>query len=135
MLSIDEGRQDNMKVAITFDKGNVFQHFGKTEQFKIYEIESNNITDSYIISNNGITHCALIDYLKKNNIDVLICGGLGYGAVSKLNELNIKLYAGVSGSCDEVIKAYLNNSLNYDNSHTCEDEHLHTCHSDVKPLI
>ena len=83
----------------------------------------------------GTSKSKACSLLKENNIDVLICGGLGYGAVSKLNELNIKLYAGVSGSCDEAIKAYLNNSLNYDNSHTCEDEHLHTCHSDVKPLI
>ncbi|MCR5461776.1 MAG: NifB/NifX family molybdenum-iron cluster-binding protein [bacterium] len=124
-----------MKIAVTYDKGNVFQHFGKTESFKIYEIENNKIIKSYIISNNGITHCALINYLKDNNIDALICGGLGYGAVSKLNELNIKLYAGVSGSADDAVNDLLNNRLDYDNSHTCEDEHLHTCHSDVKPLI
>lgn len=124
-----------MKIAVTFDRGDVFQHFGKTEHFKIYEIEDNKIKDSYIISNNGITHCALIDYLKENEIDALICGGLGYGAVSKLNDLNINLYAGVSGSCDKAVKDLLDNKLEYDNSHTCEDEHLHACHSDVKPLI
>lgn len=124
-----------MKIAVTYLKGNVFQHFGKTEYFKIYEVENNEIIKSYVIDNNGITHCALIDYLKENNVDTLICGGLGYGAVSKLNELNIKLYAGVSGFADDAVKKLLNGSLEYDNSHTCEDEHLHTCHSDIKPLI
>lgn len=124
-----------MKIAVTYLKGNVFQHFGKTEYFKIYEVENNEIIKSYVIDNNGITHCALIDYLKENNVDTLICGGLGYGAVSKLNELNIKLYAGVSGFADDAVKKLLNGSLDYDNSHTCEDEHLHTCHSDIKPLI
>ena len=124
-----------MKIAVTYDKGNVFQHFGKTKNFKIYEIENKKIIKSYIISNNGITHCALIDYLKENNIDTLICGGLGYGAVSKLNELKINLYAGVSGSADGAVDDLLNDKLDYDNSHTCEDEHLHTCHSDIEPLI
>ena len=124
-----------MKIAVTYLKGNVFQHFGKTEYFNIYEVENNEIIKSYVIDNNGITHCALIDYLKENNVDTLICGGLGYGAVSKLNELNIKLYAGVSGFADDAVKKLLNGSLEYDNSHTCEDEHLHTCHSDIKPLI
>ncbi len=124
-----------MKIAVTYEKGNVFQHFGKTKEFKIYEIEDNRVVNSFIISNNNITHCALIDYLKDNNVDVLICGGLGYGAVSKLNELGIKLYAGVSGNADEKINDLLNNRLDYDNSHTCEDEHLHTCHDDIKPLI
>ena len=124
-----------MKIAVTYLKGYVFQHFGKTTEFKIYEVENNVIKKSYVISNNGITHCALIDYLKEINVDIIICGGLGYGAVSKINELNIKLYAGVSGLADDAVKSLLNNTLNYDNSHTCEEEHLHTCHDDVKPII
>ena len=78
-----------MKIAVAYKNGDVFQHFGKTENFKIYEIENNKIIKSYVISNNGITHCALINYLKELNVDTLICGGLGYGAISKLNELNL----------------------------------------------
>ena len=124
-----------MKIAVTYEKGNVFQHFGKTTQFKIYEISNNEIKNTYIIGNNDITHCALIDYLKSLNIDILICGGLGYGAVSKLNELRIKLYAGVSGSADDAVNDLLENHLNYDNDHTCEEEHLHTCHDDIKPIM
>ena len=124
-----------MKIAVCYEKQMVFQHFGKTKEFKIYEIENNEIKNSYIISNNGITHCALIDYLKENKVDVLICGGLGYGAVSKLNDLGIKLYAGVNGYADDKVLDLLNNRLDYDNEHTCEDEHIHSCKDDVKPLI
>lgn len=124
-----------MKIAVTYLNGDVFQHFGKTENFKIYEIENNKIKKSYVISNNGITHCALINYLKELNVDTLICGGLGYGAISKLNELNIKLYAGVTGSSDKAVDDLLENKLEFDNSHTCEEENLHSCHSDIKPLI
>lgn len=124
-----------MKIAVTYEKGNVFQHFGKTKEFKIYEVENNKVVNSYIISNNDITHCALIDYLKEQKIDVLICGGLGYGAISKLNENRITLYAGVSGNADSKVKDLLEGVLEYDNDHTCEDEHLHTCHSDINPLV
>ena len=124
-----------MKIAVTYLNGDVFQHFGKTENFKIYEIENNKIIKSYVISNNGITHCALINYLKELNVDTLICGGLGYGAISKLNELNIKLYAGVTGSSDKAVDDLLENKLEFDNSHTCEEENLHSCHSDIEPLI
>lgn len=124
-----------MKIAVTYKNGNVFQHFGKTEYFKIYEIKDNKIINSYVIDNNNISHCALIDYLKELNIDILICGGLGYGAVSKLSELNIKLYAGVSGSADKAVDDLLENKLDFDNSHTCEEEHLHTCHDNIKSII
>ena len=82
-----------------------------------------------------LNKAALIDYLKELNIDILICGGLGYGAVSKLNALNIKLYAGVSGPSDKAVDDLLENKLDFDNSHTCEEEHLHTCHDDLKPII
>ena len=124
-----------MKIAVTYDRGNVFQHFGKTQFFKIYEIENNEIKKAEVVSNNGITHCALIDYLKELKVDALICGGLGYGAISKLESLGIKLYAGVSGLADKAIDDLLNNSLNYDNSKSCEEENLHSCHDDISPLI
>lgn len=124
-----------MKIAVTYEKGNVFQHFGKTKYFKIYEVENNEIKHSEIISNNGITHCALIDNLKKLGVDVLICGGLGYGAISKLEGFGIKLYAGVSGFADDAVKDLLNGTLNYDNSKSCEEENLHSCGNDISPLI
>lgn len=124
-----------MKIAVTYDKGNVFMHFGKTENFKVYEINDNKITNTYILNNKGITHCALIDLLKKDNIDILICGNLGYGAVTKLKDNNIKLYAGVSGSSDGAVDSYLAGTLNYDNDSVCEEEHTITCRDEIKPLF
>ena len=124
-----------MKLAITYSNGFVFQHFGKTTSFKIYEIENNKIQKSYVIDNKGITHCALIDYLKELNVDTLICGGLGYGAISKLNDLGIKLYAGVNGNADKAANDLLENKLEYDNEHVCEEDHLHSCKDDIKPLF
>jgi hypothetical protein len=33
-------RSDYMKIAVTYENGMIFQHFGHTEQFKIYETEN-----------------------------------------------------------------------------------------------
>lgn len=124
-----------MKIAVTYLNGNVFEHFGKTTHFKIYEIDDKKIKNSYVIDNKGITHCALIDYLKELNIDILICGHLGYGAVSKLQNANIKLYAGVSGYADDAVNDLLNDKLEYDNDSLCEEEHTITCKDEIKPLL
>lgn len=52
-----------MKIAVTYDNGNVFQHFGKTENFKVYEVEDNKVVSSEVISSNGTGHGALAGLL------------------------------------------------------------------------
>ena len=100
-----------MKIAVTYDNEQIFQHFGHTEQFKIYDIENDKIISKTVVSTNGQGHGALSSFLSENKVDVLICGGIGGGAISALNELGIKLFGGVSGDCDEAVQAFLNNEL------------------------
>lgn len=100
-----------MKIAATYENGNVFQHFGRTENFKIYDIENGKIVSSEIIGNNGIGHEALAQYLKDLGVEVLICGGMGQGAQNALAEAGIEVYAGAEGSTDEAVKAYLQGTL------------------------
>lgn len=134
-----------MKIAVTYENENIFQHFGHTEQMKIYTIENNKIVFSEVVSTNGSGHGALAGFLKALNVDVLICGGIGGGAKAALADANIKLYGGVSGNADKAVEALLNNTLNYnenvkcshhehnhENGHTCN--HSHSCHKQVKPL-
>ena len=64
-----------MKIAVTYDNGNIFQHFGRTEQFKVYEVEDNKIISSEVVGSNGIGHGALAGLLAGQDIQVLICGG------------------------------------------------------------
>ena len=52
-----------MKIAVTYDNGTIFQHFGKTETFKVYEVENDQIVSSDIIESNGNGHGALAGYL------------------------------------------------------------------------
>jgi predicted Fe-Mo cluster-binding NifX family protein len=113
-----------MKIAVTYENGQIFQHFGHTEQFKIYEIEDNTIISSEVIDTNGQGHGALAGLLKLIGTDVLICGGIGGGAQMALAEADIKLYGGVSGSCDAAVEAFLANNLGYNPNVKC-DHHDH----------
>jgi len=117
-----------MRVAITFDNGQVFQHFGHAEHFSIYTIEENNIVSSEIMDTNGQGHSALAAFLKENKVDVLICGGIGGGAQVALNEAGIKIYGGVKGTVEKSIKAFLNGTLIFDPHVHC-DHHDHGEHS------
>ena len=113
-----------MKIAVTYENEQIFQHFGHTEQFKVYEIEDNTIISSEVIDTNGQGHGALAGLLKTLGADVLICGGIGGGAQMALADAGIKLYGGVSGSCDAAVEAYLTNNLGYNPNVRC-DHHDH----------
>lgn len=124
----DKEGENNMKVAVTYDNGEVFQHFGHTEQFKVYDIENGAIAKSEIIGSDGQGHGALAKLLQGDGIDVLICGGIGGGAQMALAEAGIKLYGGVSGSADEAVEAFIGNKLDFDPDVHCDHhEEGHSC--------
>ncbi len=108
-----------MKISIPYENEQVFQHFGHTQQFKMYEIENQKIVKSYYVNSIGQGHGALSQFLMKNKIDVVICGGIGSGAIHALNEFEIKVYGGVIGNCDEVIQNYLSGNLVYNSNIQC----------------
>ena len=100
-----------MKIAATYENGNIFQHFGRTEQFKIYEVEDGKVISGQVIGNDGLGHGALAGLLADHAIDVLICGGLGAGAQNALAEAGVEVVAGASGSADEAVESYLKGEL------------------------
>ncbi len=113
-----------MKIAVTYENGLIFQHFGHTEQFKIYDIEDGKIISSEVIDTNGQGHGALAGVLGGAKVDALICGGIGMGAQMALAEAGIKLYGGVQGDADEAVQALAEGRLEYDPDATC-DHHGH----------
>ena len=122
-----------MRIAVTYDNGEIFQHFGHTEQFKVYDIEEGKVIASEVVSTNGSGHGALAGVLASLNADVLICGGIGGGAQVALAEAGIKLFGGVSGDADKAVEAYLAGNLAYNPNVQCNHhgEHHHggTCGS------
>lgn len=100
-----------MRVAVSYDNGNVFGHFGKTEQFKIYNIENNSVVSSEIISTNGSGHSELVGILEDLGADVLICGGIGSGALDDLDYAGIAVVSGAEGNADDAVAAFLRDEL------------------------
>ena len=114
-----------MKVAVTYENGNIFQHFGHTEAFKIYDIEDGRIAASRVEDTNGSGHGALAGVLKEWKVDTLICGGIGAGAQIALAEAGIKLYGGASGSADAAVEALLAGNLVYNPDVQCSHHGEH----------
>jgi len=118
-----------MKIAVTYENGNVFQHFGHTEQFKIYEIEDRKIISSEVIGTNGNGHETLAFYIKEHGVTDLICGGIGGGAIKALAQAGVSVHAGVSGNADEAVSKFLDDTLVWSTSANCNhhNEEGHTC--------
>ena len=126
-----------MKIAVTYENGQVFQHFGHTETFKVYDVEDGRVMSSAVMGSDGSGHEALAELLRDRAVDVLICGGIGDGAQAALEEAGIELCAGASGSADEAVAAYLRGELvntgancdHHDHEHEEEDHACGSCGS------
>jgi len=122
-----KGDNEIMKIGVTYESGQIFQHFGHTEQFKIYDVQDGKVVSSQVISTNGSGHGAMAGFLQTHQVEVLICGGIGGGAQNALASAGIKLYGGVSGNADAAVEAFLKNELSYNPNVMCDHhgEHHH----------
>ncbi len=133
-ININFPKENNhMRIAVTYENGSIFQHFGHTEQFKLYDVENDSIIKSEVIASDGFGHGALAGFLKQLGTDVLICGGIGGGAQNALAEAGIKLYAGCNGDADEAVRSLLAGTLSFEENPVCnhheEHHHDHDCGS------
>ncbi len=121
-----------MIIAVTYENGQVFQHFGHCEQFKLYQVEGGKVLSSQVVSAVGSGHGALAGFLQDHQVDALICGGIGGGARTALAQAGIRLYPGVSGQADAQVEALLAGSLDFDPDAQCSHhahDHGHDCGS------
>ena len=116
-----------MRIAVTYENGNIFQHFGHTEQFKVYDVQDGKIVAAQVVDTNGSGHGALAGVLTALNADVLICGGIGGGAQMALAAAGIQLFGGVSGNADEAVQAFIEGRLAFNPNVQC-NHHGHEHH-------
>ncbi|NBH73711.1 DUF134 domain-containing protein [Clostridiaceae bacterium] len=114
-----------MRVAVTYENGQIFQHFGHTEQFKVYDITDGVITSFEIVDTNGTGHGALTGILSALQVDALICGGIGGGAQAALAAAGIRLYGGVSGDADKAAEALAAGRLEFNPNIQCSHHGQH----------
>ena len=120
-----KGAKSAMKIAVTYENGQVFQHFGHTAQFKIYEVQDGQVASSQVVDTNGSGHGALAGFLKAQGVDTLICGGIGGGARTALAQAGIQLYGGVSGSADQAVEDLLAQKLVFQPDILCSHHEGH----------
>ncbi len=118
-----------MKIAVTYEDGLVFGHFGKTRQFKMYETDGEKVLTSQVVETGGSGHSALAGFLRQHGVQQLICGGIGAGARTALAEAGIQLFPGVTGLADAAVEALLAGRLDYQPDIQCDHHHEgeHTC--------
>ena len=119
-----------MKLAVTYDNGQVFQHFGKTQQFKIYDIQEGKVGPSLVTGTGGQGHGALAGLLRGLGISVLICGGNGPGAQDALKSLDITVIPGITGDADQAVQDFVDGKLVPNTEALCNHHHdgpAHTC--------
>ena len=116
-----------MRIAVTYENGMIFQHFGHTEQFKVYDVVDGKIVSAEIVDTNGSGHGARAGVLTALKADALICGGIGGGAQMALAAAGIQLFGGVSGSADAAAQALAEGKLTYNPNVKCNHhgEHHH----------
>ena len=110
------------RIAVTYDNGDIYQHFGHTQQFKIYDVQDGKVKESRVVDTNGRGHGALAEVLHTLNTDILICGGIGGGAQTALASLGIKLYGGILGNADAAVESFLLNGLDYNPDVCCNHQ-------------
>lgn len=111
---------DTMRVATTYDNGNIFMHFGRSEQFKIYDIQDGKVLNEQVVGTDGTGHGALAGLLANGGVDTLICGGIGGGAINALAQAGITVYADAQGSCDACVEALIAGTLAQTGEATCD---------------
>ena len=120
-----------MKIAVPFENGMIFQHFGRSEQFKFYEVENGAVLHSEVVSTNGQGHGALVGFLVQNGANVVLCGGIGTGAQVALMQAGIQMFGGISGLADVAVSNYLSGRLVFDPDVHCthhDHDEGHSCH-------
>ncbi len=122
---IAEEDKKKMKIAVTYENGQIFQHFGHCENFKLYDVQDGKIISSHVENAAGSGHGALAGFLKDLGVEILICGGIGGGAQNALAEAGIRLYGGVSGSADAAAEALVKGTLEYNANVQCSHHGHH----------
>ncbi|MBR4695707.1 MAG: DUF134 domain-containing protein [Selenomonadaceae bacterium] len=124
--------ENTMKIAVTCENNEVFQHFGHTPSFAVFTVEGGKVVAKEILDCGENGHGALAGLLKEGGVDLLICGGIGGGAQMALAEAGVKLIGGAAGNVDEVVKAYLDGTLMPNPDFQChhyDGEATHSCGS------
>ena len=111
-----------MKIAVAYEDGNVHPHFGQCTCVKIYEVENNAVVSTDVVDMSSAGHSMIARVIYTNGAAAVICGNIKPGAALGLEMSDVQLFAGVVGSADEAVKAYIEGTLKHNPDACSPDE-------------
>ncbi|MFH1704310.1 MAG: NifB/NifX family molybdenum-iron cluster-binding protein [Nitrospirota bacterium] len=99
----------------------VYGHFGSAPVFIVVDTENNNVTS---INNSDQHHvhgaCNPLKAVNNQKVDAVVVGGIGGGALTRLNQLGIKVFQAQAQTVRENIQMLKNQNLpEFTLQHTC----------------
>jgi len=126
-----------MKIAVPTKIGNVVDdHFGHCEFYTIFTIENDEVVGKEVFPSPQGCGCKseIARDLSEKGVKVMLAGGIGAGAISKLAAQDISVVRNCKGVVDDLLKDYLSGKV-VDGGSSCEahSQHakgqgLHVCH-------
>ena len=101
----------NARIAVPYSEGQVFQHFGKATQFKIYTIDDEKVISSEVVQTENKSHEDLALWFVFQGVNAVLCGNIGAGMLGALAGCGIVALAGVSGDADEAVRKLIAGTL------------------------
>ncbi|KAF1084881.1 Dinitrogenase iron-molybdenum cofactor [Sporotomaculum syntrophicum] len=119
-----------MKIALPHEYGYVNQHFGKSREFVIVELSGGQIIDKKIISAEQMQHNheGLAGLLRDEQVDTVIVGGIGAGALQPLKANGLQVITGISGKIDDVVVKYTLGHLPSNSAASCDNHDVNCEH-------
>lgn len=108
-----------MRIAITADTNNglesiVAHHFGHAPYFILVDVEENNVKAVQGVANpfvNGHAPGQVPGFIKSQNADVMLSGGMGGRAIQFFEQVGIKAATGANGTVQQALENYLGGAL------------------------
>ena len=92
-----------MKVAVSYRDGEIYEHFGHAETFAIYDFDLNNMDNSTkkLIDVRDLSgHEAMVERMRAEGVDAVLCGNMGAAAKAQLLSCGIVPVIGYCGDAD-----------------------------------
>lgn len=122
-----------MKIAVSSENNNgltspVAQHFGRCPYYTLVDIGENEHQSVSSIENpyyQSHEPGMVPTFIKDNQVDVMISGGMGGRAIQFFNQFGIEVATGAFGTVHDTIQAYLDNDLKGGSSCAESEAHGH----------
>lgn len=102
-----------MKIAFPSDNGQINQHFGRSREFAILEMDGQKIAGRKLVSADSLqhNHQGLADLLAAEKVDAVVLGGIGPYALQALEQSGLKVITGASGDIGAAAEKFARGEL------------------------